>query len=79
MSKTVLSSSQVSDLKRAGLNQGQIDIVVHNLTELVNARKITTNTVGIIIHNIINDQKFRANFFKDPRKAIMEANPQPSP
>jgi len=65
---------------RAGkIPQGEIKIVVHNLITLVNSGFLKKDRVSIIVHNIVNDAKFRAKFIKDPKKAIEEANPQPSP
>ncbi|MBN1329757.1 MAG: hypothetical protein JXA54_09815 [Candidatus Heimdallarchaeota archaeon] len=67
-------------LKRSGkIPQNEISIVVHNLIEAVNLGFLRKDQISIVVHNIINDAKFRASFIKNPKKAIEEANPQPSP
>ncbi|MBD3227908.1 MAG: hypothetical protein GF329_06940 [Candidatus Lokiarchaeota archaeon] len=79
MSRKIVSKKHINSLKKSGLKKGQIDIIVHNLEDVVSAGKANKEVVGIIVHNLVNDERFQANFFKDPRRAIMEANPQPSP
>ncbi|NHJ05941.1 MAG: hypothetical protein EAX90_14030 [Candidatus Heimdallarchaeota archaeon] len=67
-------------LIRSGkIPQNEIKIIVHNLVELVKSGYLRKEKISIIVHNITDDTKFRANFIKNPKKAIESANPQPSP
>ncbi|HUY01596.1 MAG TPA: hypothetical protein VMV49_18675 [Candidatus Deferrimicrobium sp.] len=75
----ILTTQQLTSLEKAGLKKDQINIIVHNLEDLVKSRKISTSTVEIIVHNIVKDTTFRQRFFKNPKETIMSANPQPSP
>ena len=75
----VLSRAQIQDLSRAGLRKEQIEIVVHNLEEAINSKIIGRETVAIVVHNLVNDEAYRRQFFTNPQNFIKEANPQPSP
>ncbi|MHA1130794.1 MAG: hypothetical protein ACTSQI_13255 [Candidatus Helarchaeota archaeon] len=74
-----LSRTQIKELGDAGFNQEQIKIASQTLETLLNERIITKESIKPIVNNLVKDKELRQTFFKDPRKAIMEANPQPSP
>ena len=75
----LLSKEQNNALEKAGIKREQVKIVVHNLEELIKARKVNKAVVEIVVHNLVSSETFRGKFFKNPKEAIMEANPQPSP
>ena len=75
----LLSKEQNSALEKAGVRKDQVKIVVHNLEEFIKVRKVGKEVVGIVVHNLVNDEAYKAKFFANPKEAIMEANPQPSP
>ena len=69
--KTIgLTSTQISSLERAGLKKEQINIVVHNLEELVSSNKITSRDVQTAVDKISMDRNFQETFFRNPSKAL---------
>ena len=66
-------------LEKAGLNSDQISIVVHNFDPLIEKNLLGPKTTEKFLNNLINDTKWRDQFFKDPKGLIDNANPQPSP
>ncbi len=75
----LLSKEQNNALEKAGIKKEQVKIVVHNLEELIKAKKVNKAVVEIVVHNLVSSEAFRKKFFNNPKESIMEANPQPSP
>jgi len=66
-------------LINAGLTKEQIEIVVHNFDPLIEKNLLGPKTTEKLLTSLINDDKWKDSFFKDPKGVIAEANPQPSP
>lgn len=66
-------------LKKAKVPENEIDIVVHNFEEITKSTKLDKNKIKIVVHNLINIPDYRKKFMSNPKGAIDEANPQPSP
>ncbi|MHA1230246.1 MAG: hypothetical protein ACTSPQ_06330 [Candidatus Helarchaeota archaeon] len=78
-SRIPVNNDKIDLLRKIGLSSKEIDIVMKNIDDLLNTKQIDDKTVEIVINNLIKDSDYRKQFFTDPRKFIMEANPQPSP
>ena len=75
----LLSRDQNNALLKAGIKKDQISIIIRNLEELINAKKVNKAVVEIVVHNLVSSKEYPKKFFANPKEAIMEANPQPSP
>jgi hypothetical protein len=55
----LLSKEQNNALDKAGIKKEQVKIVVHNLEELINAKKVNKAVVEIVVHNLVSSEAFR--------------------